>query len=114
MGRPPRDPRLVWVLRERAAIRATYQDALEAQMAAADAATRGNLLGQRAPEHARHADLWLRNEATGMAWASEELRDWWREHGRLTWRAFCVSRMPYDVPWDRSWGDVFSDLWGQP
>jgi len=60
-----------------------------AQFEAAEHATRGNLLSAEA--RARGIDAWslfIGPHARAQRWASEELREWWREHGRLTFAEF--------------------------
>lgn len=72
---------------------------VEAQYAAAEEATRGNLLsrsrrdefgkkyGWRAVAQMLFSDL---HAAGAYYYASEELVDWWRAHPRLTWNEFAV------------------------
>lgn len=113
MGRPPRDPVLRQALEVRAATRAAYQDSLEAQVAAAEHACRGRLLGPRAPEWARAEDLWLRNRATAYAWATEELRDHWRTVRRETWAEFqhAIHRGDHRAVLDHEWGPATRADW---
>ncbi|MGH3863570.1 phage minor capsid protein [Actinokineospora sp.] len=69
--------------------RAAYADALERDYFTAEAATNGYLLtaeGQRKGLNPR--DLWRRNETYARRWASDELKQWWDVHGRLTFDQF--------------------------
>jgi hypothetical protein len=71
--------------------RAAYRKALEDQYFAAEAATNGYLLtaeGQRKGIDPRA--LWRQNETYARRWASEELKAWWDEHGRLTFDQFAT------------------------
>ncbi|TYK47164.1 phage minor capsid protein [Actinomadura decatromicini] len=71
--------------------RASYKDHVHRQWLAAERATRGALLN-RAGE-ARGIDpgrLFSGPEATARKWASDELKAWWDQHGRMTfaeWKA---------------------------
>lgn len=65
--------------------RSAFRAALDEQYVAAEAATNGYLLtaeGQRRGLEPR--DLWRRNETYARRWASDELKQWWDDHGRLT------------------------------
>jgi hypothetical protein len=71
--------------------RAAYRKALEDQYFAAETATNGYLLtaeGQRKGIDPR--ELWRGNETYARRWASEELKAWWDEHGRLTFDQFAA------------------------
>lgn len=65
--------------------RAAHADEVERSYWAAEDATKGYLLndaGRRAGVHPR--ELFTGTTARAHKYASEELRDYWREHGRLT------------------------------
>lgn len=69
--------------------RAAFREQAERDYFAAEAATNGYLLtaeGQRKGIDAR--DLWRNNEAFARRWASDELKEWWDQHGRLTFDEF--------------------------
>lgn len=69
--------------------RAAYRDALQHDYFAAEAATNGFLLsrvGQAQGIDPRK--LWTGNEAFARKWASDELREWWDQHGRLSFEEF--------------------------
>lgn len=71
--------------------RAAYRDALQRDYFAAEAATNGFLLtavGQRTGLDPR--ELWRQNEAYARKWASDELKQWWDENGRLTFDQFAA------------------------
>lgn len=67
----------------RAEVREAFEDyRLQAYMAAEEA-TNGYLLNQRGRRAQVDAySLFMGNEARALAYASEELRDWWRDHPR--------------------------------
>ncbi len=76
--------------------RAEYGDYLEGAFQMASDATSGNLLNERGRR--RGIDAWTLfkgNETTALAYASEELVDYWRSHPRLTFEAF-ERDWPYD------------------
>lgn len=69
--------------------RQAYDDALVAAYVAAEEATNGRLLNDRG----RRADidalsLFMGPEIRAHAYASEELRDWWAQHPRVTFEDF--------------------------
>ncbi len=69
--------------------RAAYQDRLERDYFAAEAATNGFMLtaeGQRRGLDPRM--LWRQNETYARRWASDELKQWWDENGRITFDQF--------------------------
>lgn len=69
--------------------RVAFRERLEHDYFSAEAATNGYLLtaeGQRAGINAR--DLWRNNEAFARRWASDELKEWWDQHGRVTFDEF--------------------------
>lgn len=69
--------------------RAAYRQALDEQYFAAEDATNGYLLtaeGQRRGLDPR--ELWRQNETYARRWASDELKEWWDAHGRLTFDEF--------------------------
>jgi hypothetical protein len=69
--------------------RSAYRRALDEQYDAAEDATNGYLLtaeGQRRGMDPR--ELWRQNETFARRWASDELKEWWDAHGRLTFDEF--------------------------
>lgn len=69
--------------------RSAFRERLDQDYFAAEDATRGVLLtraGENAGVNAR--DLWRNNEAFARKWASDELKEWWDEHGRITFDVF--------------------------
>lgn len=83
--------------------RAAYEDVLEAQISAADEACRGVLLSARAQASGiTIRQLFLAPPQNAQAWASEELRDYWRERPRVTFAEF--EREHYDSMWSGQWG----------
>jgi minor capsid protein 2 len=69
--------------------RAAYADALDRDYFNAEAATNGYLLtaeGQRKGLDPRQ--LWRQNETYARKWASDELKQWWDQNGRLTFDQF--------------------------
>jgi hypothetical protein len=69
--------------------RAAYARALDEQYIAAEDATNGYLLtaeGQRKGMDPRQ--LWRQNETYARRWASDELKQWWDDNGRLTFDQF--------------------------
>lgn len=69
--------------------RAAYRDYVHRQYIAAEAATRGNLVTREG--QARGVDpkaLFTGPEARARRWASDELKGWWDEHGRMTFAEF--------------------------
>jgi hypothetical protein len=69
--------------------RAAYARALDEQYTAAEDATNGYLLtaeGQRKGMDPRQ--LWRQNETYARRWASDELKQWWDDNGRLTFDQF--------------------------
>lgn len=70
-------------------VRAEYEDVLWAAYQAAETATNGRLLNRRG--EAKGIDpmaLFRSNQRFAEAYASEELREWWREHPRPTFAAY--------------------------
>lgn len=66
-----------------------YSRYLEAAYAEADAATRGNLLNRRGRAAGiASASLFLGPRRRAEAYASDELREWWQTHPRLTYADF--------------------------
>lgn len=115
MGRPPRHPALQYALRVRVALRQEYQDVLEAQVSAAEAATRGNMTSRRAPAGMPLGRLWLSPWVHARAWASEELLEHWRTTPRLTWAQFEAQRLRdegLEPVATHAWGDAVA-LWGE-
>ncbi|MEV7042231.1 phage minor capsid protein [Amycolatopsis sp. NPDC051061] len=74
--------------------RAAYADRLERDYFAAEAATNGVLLtaeGQRSGLDPRN--LWRQNENYARRWASDELKQWWDENGRVTFDQFVAEQL---------------------
>lgn len=74
--------------------RAAYAERLERDYFTAEAATNGFLLtseGQRAGLDPRN--LWRQNETYARRWASEELKQWWDENGRVTFDQFVAEQL---------------------
>lgn len=79
------DRKRAYVRARRDAFVAEWADYAEAQQTAAEHACRGNLLskaGRAAGINAR--DLWSGPSALAARYASEELREFWEKHARLT------------------------------
>lgn len=82
-------------------VRAAHRDYVETAWTEAEDACRGYLLskaGQLAGRPRREGgqglhvrDLWTANESTARKYASEELRRYWDEHGRMTSADFAAS-----------------------
>lgn len=69
--------------------RAEYGDYLEAAFSSASDAVSGNLLNERGRRRGIDPfNLFKGNETTALAYASEELIDWWRTHPRCTFERF--------------------------
>ncbi|WP_424183841.1 phage minor capsid protein [Actinokineospora sp. G85] len=69
--------------------RAAYAKALDEQFLDAEAATNGYMVtneGRRKGIDPRN--LWRQNETYARKWASDELKEWWDSHGRLTFDQF--------------------------
>jgi hypothetical protein len=82
----------------RAKQREEYDMHVYVQWLAAEEACKGYLLSKAGREaDINPPDLWPMNEARAMRLASEELRDWWARHGRITyvqWRAMSREQRP--------------------
>jgi hypothetical protein len=71
--------------------RSAFRKELQRQYFDAEAATNGYLLtaaGQQAGLDT--LDLWRNNEAYARKWASDELKEWWDNNGRLTFDTFAA------------------------
>lgn len=69
--------------------RAAYYDYLRGVVERAEQDCRGELLNRRAQQRGIHPiDLWASNPAYAYCWASEELREWWDTHGRVSFPVF--------------------------
>ena len=93
--------------------RAAYQDYLEAQHDAAEAACNGVLVNQRGRwAHVHPASLFLGPWARVQAYASTELLEWFWEHGRLTFEEW---EAQHGLIPGRSWGQVIAEAtpWSQ-
>lgn len=102
MGRAPRHPVLQEVLRARREARGAFQDYLEAQVNAADAACAGVLLNPRGRAFGIDpASLFMGTAARAFAYASPELLDWWMDHPRVTF-----------TEWERMSGIYATREWG--
>ncbi len=74
--------------------RAAYADRLERDYFAAEAATNGVMTtaeGQRSGLDPRN--LWRQNENYARRWASDELKQWWDENGRVTFDQFAAEQL---------------------
>lgn len=71
--------------------RSAFRKELQRQYFDAEAATNGFLLTP-AGQHANMdpLDLWRNNEAFARKWASDELKQWWDNNGRLTFDVFAA------------------------
>lgn len=82
--------------------RASFEPVLEAQIEAADQACRGVLLNARAQRAGVTVrQMFLSPPQNAHAWASEELRDYWRDHPRTTFAAY--EREHYESQWSHEW-----------
>lgn len=91
-------------LRDWRAARAEFQVYLEAQYARAQEDLGPHLLNARG--QARGVDtfsLFYGPRCRADAWASEELRQWWDDHGRLTFQDW---ETQHGMVPGRSWGDL--------
>lgn len=69
--------------------RSAYRLELDEQYVAAEAATNGYLLSREGEARGLDPrDLWRQNETYARRWASDELKEWWDDHGRLTFDEF--------------------------
>lgn len=69
--------------------REAYDDVLVAAYQRAEEATNGRLLNARGVEAQVDAlTLFMGPAVRAYAYASEELRDWWQQHPRLTYEDF--------------------------
>lgn len=86
------------------AARAEFQVYLEAQYAQATQDLNGNLLNARARAAGKDsAALFMGPRYQADAWASEELRQWWDDHGRLTFQDW---EAQHGMVPGRSWGEL--------
>jgi hypothetical protein len=72
-----------------ATLRADYEDLRMSAYLAAEEATRGALMNRLG--HRRGIDpysLFMGTEARAQCYASDELREWWRDHPRVTFADF--------------------------
>lgn len=65
-------------------IKAWHRDEAYRAYLAAEDATNGMMLRRQSEGRVDPASLWFANEATARRHASEELLQWWDEHGRIT------------------------------
>ncbi|QWF80138.1 phage minor capsid protein [Amycolatopsis sp. CA-230715] len=71
--------------------RAAYAERLERDYFAAEAATNGFLLTQEGQRNGLDPrNLWRQNENYARRWASDELKQWWDENGRVTFDQFAA------------------------
>ncbi|MFB9929186.1 phage minor capsid protein [Amycolatopsis halotolerans] len=71
--------------------RAAYAERLERDYFAAEAATNGFLLTQEGQRNGLDTrNLWRQNENYARRWASDELKQWWDENGRVTFDQFAA------------------------
>lgn len=69
--------------------RQEFEDYLQHAYAKAEEATRGRMLNRKAEHKGIDSySLFLSNQSRANAYASEELRDYWREHPRMTFEQF--------------------------
>lgn len=69
--------------------RAEYDDTLYAQFDAAEAATNGAMLNARGRERGIDPfSLFMGNQTRALAYASEELVEYWEKHPRVTFAMF--------------------------
>ena len=70
-------------------LREDYQLYVEAAYLAAERETRGHLLNRRGVDRGVHPrELFSGNRSRAYAYASEELRNWWEQHGRVTFTEY--------------------------
>lgn len=75
--------------------REAYEDALYSMHNAAEEATRGALLNERGRRAGvSEVSLFMGPRARAYAYASDELREWWRSHPRMTFADF-EAQWPY-------------------
>lgn len=81
------DPFVAQALDARRQCRADFEDYRLAEYARAEDACRGALLNRRGRDAGLDAlDLFMGNEARAQAYASDELKEWWRDNGRPTFQ----------------------------
>lgn len=103
MGRAPRHPALKHALQVRAEVREEYGRLIEAQCNEAEDACRGVLLNEKG--RAAGVDplsLFMGRQTVALYYASEELKDWWNEHPRVTFTQYEAQRSPVV---GHHWGD---------
>jgi hypothetical protein len=94
MSSKPHDPVFAAAIEQWRAVRAEFEDYRLSQYTAAEEACRGamlNPLGRRLGKDAY--DLFIGNMATANAYASAELREWWRENGRTDFATYASQRV---------------------
>jgi hypothetical protein len=81
-------------------LQAEYDLLLQAHIEQAEQATRGVMLNARAVAAGRSiGELFRVNTATANAWASEELREFWRTHPRPTFVQYEAHRLADTEEW---------------
>lgn len=92
-------PLVMAALAAQRAVRRDYDDLLEASVAAALEDCSGVLLNARGRAAGIEArSLFLGPERRALAYASEELAEWWNAHPRLTFAAYEAQRVA-DYVW---------------
>ncbi|MEU4674694.1 hypothetical protein AB0F91_43800 [Amycolatopsis sp. NPDC023774] len=98
--------------------RAAYCDELRRQIYLAEAATCGVLLAVDAQRRGVVPwDLWDYQESAARKWASDELKQWWDQHGRLTYTVPGTSAgryRPSGENWRRRVAAVIDRLFDAP
>lgn len=84
-----RSPWVAWAIHQRNLAREEYDRWVWAQYLQAEEATRGALLNKRGRKAQVDAvSLFSGHTARAWAYASEELREWWYYHPRMTFESF--------------------------
>lgn len=94
MSSKPHDPVFAAAIEQWRAVRAEFEDYRASQYAAAEEACRGAMLNARGRHAGRDAyDLFIGNMATAQAYASDELKEWWRNNGRTDFATYAAQRV---------------------
>lgn len=94
----------------RAAVREEYEDVFWHQYQQAELATNGRLLNRRGLRAGVDPiQLFRANLSYRLAYASEELLDWWRDHPHLTFASYERQRFHSEGPQLGGWGPSGDD-----
>lgn len=89
------DPIVARALEARRVIRAEFEDYRLAEYLRAEEACRGAMLNARGRKaHVDPISLFMGNDARAQAYASDELKEWWRDVARATFEQYASWRAP--------------------